>query len=176
MDNQHIIVTERLILRKLKKEDAESVFSNWASDPEVCKYLTWNPHKSIEDTNRIMDIWLKEYENPNTFRFGIVLKENDELIGAIDVVGFIDGNPEIGYCLSRKYWNKGYMSEACKAFTNYLFSNGYESIIIEADENNIASNKVIEKTGFKFVKKETKQSSIYKPEIITVNWYILNKK
>ena len=53
----------------------------------------------------------------------VTLKDGDEPIGAIDVVNYIDGDPEIGYCLSKKYWNQGLMTEACKAFAKYLFIN-----------------------------------------------------
>ena len=168
--------TERLVLRKLVIGDANSIFNNWANDSEVTKYLTWNAHKSIEETKQILDIWLNEYKEPKTIRYGIVLKENNELIGAIDVVDYIDNNPEIGYCLSRKYWNKGYMTEACKAVVEYLFAIGYKTILIEADERNIGSNRVIEKVGFKFANKETKPCSSFKPGIITVNWYKIIKK
>ena len=84
------LLTERLTLRKLNKGDAGSIFNNWANDPEVTKFMTWNAHKSIEDTKQILDIWLKEYKEPKTIRYGIVLKENNELIGAIDVVGYVD--------------------------------------------------------------------------------------
>ena len=165
------LITGSLVLRKLKKEDAESIFNNWASDPEVTKYVTWNTHSSIEQTKQILNIWLKEYENPKTVRFGITLKDSCELIGAIDVVDYVDGNPEIGYCLSRKYWNKGYMTEACNTLVNYLFDIGYKTVVIEADENNIGSNRVIEKCGFEFTHKETKQCSSLKLDVITVNWY-----
>ena len=168
--------TERLVLRKLVIDDVNSIFNNWANDPEVTKYMTWKAHKSIEETKQILDIWLKEYKNPKTIRYGIVLKENNELIGAIDVVDYIDNNPEIGYCLSRKYWNKGYMTEACKAVVEYLFAIGYKTILIEADERNIGSNRVIEKVGFKYTNKETKPCSSFKPDIITVNWYKIIKK
>lgn len=168
--------TERLVLRKLVIGDANSIFNNWANDPEVTKYMTWNAHKSVEDTKQILDIWLNEYKEPKTIRYGIVLKENNELIGAIDVVDYIDNNPEIGYCLSRKYWNKGYMTEACKAVVEYLFAVGYKTILIEADERNIGSNRVIDKVGFKFANKETKPCSSFKPDIITVNWYKIIKK
>ena len=167
--------TERLVLRKLTSEDANSIYNNWANDPEVTKYMTWNAHKSIEETKQILDIWLNEYKEPKTIRYGVVLKENNELIGAIDVVDYIDNNPEIGYCLSRKYWNKGYMTEACKAVVEYLFAIGYKTILIEADERNIGSNRVIKKCGFEFTHKETKQCSSLKPEVITVNWYRRNK-
>ena len=168
--------TERLILRKLVIDDANSIFNNWANDPEVTKYMTWNAHKSIEDTKQILDTWLKEYKEPKTIRYGIVLKENNELIGAIDVVGYIDNNPVIGYCLSKKHWNHGYMTEACKAVVDYLFAIGYKTVLIEADEGNIGSNRVIEKAGFIFTHKETKKCSAFKPEIITTNWYRRDKK
>ena len=167
--------TERLVLRKLVIGDANSIFNNWANDPEVTKYMTWKAHKSIEETKQILDIWLNEYKEPKTIRYGIVLKENNELIGAIDVVGYVDNNPEIGYCLSRKYWNKGYMTEACEAVVEYLFAIGYKTILIEADERNIGSNRVIEKVGFKYTNKETKPCSSFKPDIITVNWYKIIK-
>lgn len=170
------LLTERLILRKYKKEDINSIFNNWANDSEVTKYLTWNAHKSIEDTKQIMNIWLKEYKEPKTIRYGIVLKENNELVGAIDVVGYIDTHPVIGYCLSRRYWNQGYMTEACKAVVDYLFAIGHKTILIEADERNVGSNKVIEKVGFIFTHKETKKCSAIKPEIITTNWYRIDKK
>ena len=167
------LISERLILRKLNIDDAESIFSNWASDPEVAKYLTWPAHTNIEQTKRILDLWIKEYENPKTYRYGIVLKHNNELIGIIDVVDEINNCPEIGYCLARKYWNNGYMSEACKRFVQYLFDVGYQRILIEANENNIGSNRVIQKVGFTFTHKETKPCSRWKPYLVTVNWYEL---
>lgn len=105
-DNKYI-KTKRLILRKPMIEDAESMFNNWASDPEVTKYLTWNPHESIEVTKTIINHWLDEEKDPKTVRFIITLKDNGEPIGSIDVVDYIDGNPEIGYCLSKSIGTKG---------------------------------------------------------------------
>ena len=40
--------TERLILRPFVLNDAEAMFHTWANDPEVTKYLTWNPHESVD--------------------------------------------------------------------------------------------------------------------------------
>ena len=171
-----IIETERLILRKFTINDAEMMFDNWASDPEVTKFLTWNHHANIEMTKMILNMWIEAYNNPNTYRFGIVLKDSDELIGSIDVVDYVDGCPEIGYCLSRKYWNNGYMSEAATGLIKYLISIGFSRIVIEANENNVGSNRVIEKCGFKFTHKERKEHcSVFKPEPVVVNWYELTK-
>ena len=43
-----MINTKRFYLRKFKIADAENMFNNWANDSEVTKYLTWQPHKSVE--------------------------------------------------------------------------------------------------------------------------------
>lgn len=97
MDNK--INTERLVLRKIKIEDVTPMFYNWASDPEVTKYVTWLPHQNIETTKYLVNEWIKQEDNPKTIRYLITTKENDEHIGMIDVVEYIDGAPEIGYSL-----------------------------------------------------------------------------
>lgn len=168
-----VIETKRLILRKLNVGDAQEMFDGWCNDIEVTKHMTWNPHENVEVTKCILNHWIKEYDNPKTIRYGITLKDSGKLIGSIDVVDYIDGNPEIGYCLSRAYWNNGYMSEACKAFIEHLFNLGFKKILIEAKTDNIASNRVIEKCGFTFTHKETRTPwSSFKPESVTVNWYM----
>lgn len=43
--------SDRLILRKFLLEDADGMYNNWATDPESCKFLTWNVHKDVDETN-----------------------------------------------------------------------------------------------------------------------------
>ena len=172
----NFIETERLLLRKIKETDAEPMFRNRASDPEVTKYMTWNSHENIEVTKTIINYWLEEEKDPKTIRFIITLKNSDEPIGSIDVVRYIDDSPEIGYCLSRKYWNKGLMTEACKAFSKYLFDIGFKKVLIKAMVENIGSNRVIEKCGFKFTHQEhLEHQSSFKPNPGTLNCYELIK-
>ena len=66
-----IIETKRLILRKFTIDDAKAMFNNWASDSEVTKFLTWHPHQNIEITKMILNMWIEEYDNPNTYRLGL---------------------------------------------------------------------------------------------------------
>ena len=149
MPEQRRIETERLILRPFREDDAEAIFSGWANDPEVTRYLTWNPHRSLEDTKAILSCWLSE-ESP--FRFGIERKEDGKLIGSIDVAKFEESVPEIGYCLSRSAWGNGYMTEACLAFRDYLVSVGYPEIILTAVKENHHSIRVFQKCGFVYEK------------------------
>ena len=167
--------TKRLILRKLTLDDAEKMFENWTNDERVTQYLTWLPHRTIEVTREILEDWVDDYADPKTVRFGIELKENGDLFGEIDIVRFIDGNPVLGYASAPKYWGHGYMTEAAEAMVEHLFSLGYKKILFEADVRNVGSNRVAEKLGFKVVRQENKPCSMFKPEIITVNWYELVK-
>lgn len=143
--------TERLILRPFEITDDYDIYTMWASDDEVTKYLTWNTHKSIDDTRYILNIWLEQYQKKERINCAIVIKETNQLIGGIDVVGYLDGTPVIGYVISRKYWNNGYTTEACKCLLNYLFNQGYEKVRIDAVVENIASNRVIQKCGGKLI-------------------------
>ena len=148
----NVIITERCILRKVRKDDAAPMFKNWASDPEVTRYLTWLPHQSVEVSQMIIDSWLKDEENPQTIRFVITIKGNDEPVGSIDVVKYIDDNPEIGYCISRKLWGKGLMTEICTAFVKHLFDMGFnkDSRIAVIGKNSyewllVVSNSLVKK-------------------------------
>lgn len=163
--------TKRLVLRKLRADDAESIFRNWASDSKVTKYVTWNVHKDINETKAILDMWLAEYDNDNCYRYGIVNKADGELIGIIDVVGYHHGNPVIGYSSCRGYWGNGFMTEALGAVMKELEHDGFTELVIEAAAENIASNRVIEKNGFKLVGKRQDRISEMKPQVVTINSY-----
>ena len=170
-----VLTTQRLVLRKLRKDDAEPMFRNWDSDPEVAKYTLWVAHENVETTKKLVDVWLEEYKNEKTERFVITEKGNDEPIGSIDIVSFKGEVPEVGYCLSRKFWGRGYMTEACKEFVDYLFSLGYEKVLIRADVRNTGSLKVIEKCGFTFTHEEKiEHRSKVRPESIVARWYEKN--
>ena len=146
--------TERFILRYINKSDINDIFNNYASDDEVTKYLTWPTHKSINDTMKVFDIWQKEDDNIKKYHYFIEYKLNHQIIGSVAVNSFIDGNPELGYVLGRNYWGLGIMSEACKLLIKVLQDDGYNKILINAEKDNIASLKVIDKCGFKFVKED----------------------
>ena len=165
--------TNRLILRPFAITDARDMYNNWTSDDEVTKYVTWNTHTSVEQTKELLEFWIKQYEKPERINFAITLKETNELIGGIDVVGYLDNVPVIGYVLSRKYWNNGYMSEACQRVIEFLHSIGYEKIRIDAMKENVGSNKVIKKCGGIFAGEYTEFFKAKNKEVIINEYYIL---
>ena len=145
--------TARLILRQTSVSDAEQMFRNWAADPEVTKYLLWQPHVDIEVTKGILTSWDRENKRLDYYHWGIVLKETQEIIGTIGSLG-IDENhhsTEIGYCLSRSCWGKGYMTEALGAVIGYLFNTvGVNRITARHDPKNVGSGRVMQKNGMVF--------------------------
>ena len=147
------IETSRLILRRAIREDAEAMFRNWASDPEVTKYLTWPTYEKVKTAHQILDLWVSEYEKPNYYQWMIVLKELGEPIGSISVVRQNDRveEAEIGYCIGSRWWHKGIVSEALAAVIKYLFEEvGMNRVAARHDPNNPHSGGVMRKCGMKY--------------------------
>lgn len=147
------IETSRLILRRAVLADADAMFHNWASDPEVTKYLTWPPHASIEVTQERLTFWLEEYEKDDHYQWMIVLKDLGKPVGSISVVRHNDQieEAEIGYCMGRRWWHQGIMSEALAAVIAYLFTEvGMNRVAARHDPNNPHSGGVMRKCGMQY--------------------------
>jgi len=142
--------TPRLILRRLTLADAEPMYRNWASDPGVTKFLTWPTHSSVEVTKQILALWASHYEELNYYQWGIVVKDENALIGTIAAVKTDDEikAAEIGYCIGQNWWHKGYTSEALGAVINFLFDEvGVNRVAISHAVKNPASGRVAQKCG-----------------------------
>ena len=148
-----IIETERLILRPFRTSDAEPMFKNWAGDREVTRFLTWNAHRSISDTEAIINLWVSQYNELSRYNWAIVPKDLGEPIGGIDVVHIYQNTDcaEIGYCIAQNSWGKGIMTEAFTAVIKYLFEEiGFNQIRAAHAVKNPASGRVMEKCGLKY--------------------------
>ena len=147
------IETSRLILRRAVREDAEPMFRNWASDPEVTKFLTWPPHSNIAVSEMVIGNWLQEYGKESYYQWMIELKEIGQPIGSISVVRQNDRveEAEIGYCIGSQWWHKGIVSEALAAVIKYLFEEvGMNRVAARHDPNNPHSGGVMRKCGMKY--------------------------
>ena len=145
--------TDRLILRRYTTADAEPMYANWASDPEVSKYLTWPPHSSVEVTKSLVTDWITRYENPDYYNWVIELKEIGEVVGNISVVQVKERAEavEIGYCMGQAWWGRGIMPEALTEVMRYLFDEvGMNRVGACHDSNNPKSGRVMQKAGMKY--------------------------
>lgn len=147
------IETERLVLRRFVFEDAESMFNNWASDGDICKYMRWTCHKNIDETRKIIRGWVDAYNKKSFYQWAVTLKESGEPIGAIGLftVNEFDLCGDVGYCIGRKYWGQGFATEMLKAVLNFAFETvGFNRIETYHSVNNPASGRVMQKAGMTF--------------------------
>lgn len=148
------IETDRLVLRRFELSDAQAMFDNWASDDEVTKYLTWPTHSDVSVTGQVLGEWVPQYSKDDCYRWAIILKEDGpQPIGSIDVCHWYEGGtvPEIGYCMGKRWWHQGVMSEALGAVIDFLFNQvGIQRIETRHDTNNPHSGGVMRKCGMKF--------------------------
>ena len=148
-----VLESERLILRRLFDSDAEDIFE-YASDPEITKYVTWEYHKSIDDTHTWLKTSLAQYENiEHSFNWGIILKQTNKLLGTIGLYNLNETHSkvEMGYVMSKLSWNKGYTTEAVCAVLKFAFENmNLNRIFAQCEPANTGSARVLEKAGMTF--------------------------
>ena len=146
--------TARLILRQAVREDATPMYVNWASDPDVTKFLTWPTHESADISFMVISSWINEYDKNDYYQWMITLRDNEHSpIGSISVVNHNDSvrKAEIGYCIGKSWWHKGITSEALSAVIRFLFEEvGMQRIEARHDPINSNSGAVMQKCGMKY--------------------------
>ena len=148
-----IIETERLILRPFRAEDAEPMFRNWTSDPEVSKFLTWPTHESVEVSKWVVDSWCEKNNDPKYYNWAIELKNIHEPIGSISAVKvyYETQSATVGYCIGRSYWGQEITAEALRAIIKFFFEEvGMNRVSAYHDSRNPNSGKVMKKCGMTY--------------------------
>jgi ribosomal-protein-alanine N-acetyltransferase len=142
--------TPRLILREFKATDWKAVHE-YASDPDVVKFMEWGPN-TIEETQSFIDLSIdKQRDNPRrAFEFAVVLKSDGSLIGAAGMrlsPGTVEV-ADIGYCYNKKYWRQGFSSEACARLLRMGFVDlKLRRVWATCDAENDGSAAVLRKCG-----------------------------
>lgn len=106
--------TDRLLVRKPRRDDAAAAFAAFASDPEATRYLTWKPYTAVEPVADFLQARADEWEQEDgLFAYMICLRGTDTPIGSIGIT-IADGKAVFGYVLGRAHWGQGYMVEALR--------------------------------------------------------------
>ena len=151
-DRSPKIETERLILRRMKVSDARDMY-DYARRAEVTKYLLWAPHESLEYTRSYLKQVERCYRQGTFHDFGVVLKENNRLIGTCGFARIDEANStaEAGYVLNPDHWGKGIATEALSAVIAFGFEKrGFNRIESRYMVDNQTSRRVMEKSGMTF--------------------------
>ncbi|MCM3410387.1 GNAT family N-acetyltransferase [Metabacillus litoralis] len=145
--------TNRLIIRKININDLDDIYE-FSSDPKVAHHMTWEVNKTKEETlHNFVSIVIEKYKTGQSADWAIVHKESNKVIGTCSFVDWSNNNQkaEIGYVLNRNYWGQGLVSEAIKEVIKF----GFETLELNrieggCDTDNIGSEKVMLKAGFKY--------------------------
>ena len=147
-----LLETERLILRRWEKNDAESLYE-YAKDPDVGPIAGWPAHRSIEESRDV----IKNVFNGKE-AYAICLKTDNKAIGAIELklnghtdMTERDDECELGYWLGKPFWGQGIVPEAVKEMLRHAFEDlGIKTVWVGYYEGNIKSKRVREKCGFRY--------------------------
>jgi ribosomal-protein-alanine N-acetyltransferase len=141
--------SERLLLRKMTEDDTDDLMLIF-TDPKVMASFGGELFDRAQ-----MEKWVqRNLAHQNRYGYGIfcvILKENDELVGACGLHHVeVDGSPEVelGYDFRSAYWNRGLATEAAMAVRDYAFGKlGMSRLISMIRTHNKASMRVAEKMG-----------------------------
>ncbi len=167
------IETERLILRELRPTDLEGMFE-LDSDPDVHRYLGNKPVKTKEESQKMIDSVLKQYEERSIGRWAAIEKSSGEFIGwsgiRFNTEYNMNGFPEyydVGYRLIKRYWGKGYATESGKAAVDYALN------VLKLPElhgitemGNEASHNALLKIGLHYV-----EDFYFEEKKLNLRWY-----
>ena len=130
---------ERIKIYPADSQQMEDVIAS-ANDPELKKAYT-----------EMLEGCLEHPEQWDWYAMWIIENEDGIPVGDLCFKGVEDGkNPEIGYGIDDKFRGKGYATEAVKLALAWAFGHpGVAAVEAETDPDNIASQKVLEKCGFK---------------------------
>ena len=112
--------TPRLRLRKIRFDDVYDYYEGLASDGEVMKYLPAEPHQDISESLAYIEQTLARYEEGDCCRWAIADREEDGILGVMELTAQEDGC-DLRCMLMERCWNQGYGTEALSAVIRFAF-------------------------------------------------------
>jgi len=127
--------------------DAEAIFRQYATDPEVTKYVSWRAHRNLAETRDYMRMCSLAWDVGRAFHWVIERAADKQVMGMM--IARVDaGKWELGYVLARQHWGRGFMTEALKELIAWaLKQKDIYRIWAVCDVDNLASARVMEKSG-----------------------------
>ncbi|MDD6884479.1 MAG: GNAT family protein [Eubacteriales bacterium] len=159
--------TPRLRLRKLLMTDSQDIYE-YSKDPLVAKHVLWDPHRSVAESRSYIRYMQRKYRTDEAYSWGIELKAEKRIIGTIGFMWIQPENnaAEVGYSLSRMYWNQGIMTEALSKLLEYGFRTlNLNRIEAQHETDNPASGAVMRHCGMR-------QEGVLRSRIINKGKYV----
>jgi RimJ/RimL family protein N-acetyltransferase len=142
------IETDRLVLRRPLVSDAQAVFTRYASDPAVTRYLGWRTHRSIVDTRLFLVCCDAEWRYSGVGPYLIRSREDGQLLGSTSLRLTSPQQAATGYLLAQDAWGTGYATEALRAMRHLALRLGVIRLSAVCHPEHRASLRVMQKCGF----------------------------
>jgi [ribosomal protein S5]-alanine N-acetyltransferase len=145
------IETERLLLRRPARSDAQSVFHRYASDGEVTRYLSWPTHRSIADTLAFISTSDDEWQRWPAGPYLVFVRQNAPPGTLVGSTGLFCKSPTraiTGYVFAKDAWGLGYATEALQAMVDLARNIGITRLEAICHAAHTPSAHVLEKCGF----------------------------
>ena len=145
--------TERLLLRKIQEKDAKDLYQNIYNNFEWYKFCSQREFNSVYDYASTLVMYAYYYSKGNHFRWGIVEKETDKMIGEVVLYHIDEENKkcELGYILSYNHQKQGFATEAVSKIINFAFDKlNFHKIQSQIVSQNLPSLKLAKKLGMKY--------------------------
>lgn len=140
---------DRLILRRMKKSDAPDMYE-YASNPAVTKYLTWDVHPNERFTASYLSYLQPKYRSGEFHDWAVTLRDDGKMIGTCGFTrfNFSAYSAEVGYVLNPMYWGRGIAPEALSRVIRFAFDTlQLNRVEARCMAGNTASRRVMEKVG-----------------------------
>jgi len=128
--------------------DTDAIFSEYAADREVVRYLTFAPHVTTSTVQEYLASLLQRCRAGQEHAWALTLPGDDRLFGMIGAR--LHGHrADIGYVMARRCWNRGYMTEAIDVVTDWLLAQApIFRVWAVCDVENARSARALEKARF----------------------------
>lgn len=158
MTSSHTIIleTRRLLLRRQVIEDLDALWALYC-DPKITKYIHDAP-RSYEESREELEWHMNGHpRHPELGLWATIHKETGKFIGRCGLLPWtIEGQREVevAYTIAREYWGQGLATEAARGILEHGFRKlNLARLICLIDPQNIASQRVAEKTGMTLERK-----------------------
>lgn len=139
--------TNRLTLRPPVGTDALPLFTSYTQDPHVTRYLVWEPHTTLADTESFLQRCLDNWRTRTEYTYVIALQSTAQLLGMVSI-RLNKWSASLGYVLAQSAWGQGIMPEAIDAIVDWLLAQpSVFRVWAVCDVENRASARVMEKIG-----------------------------
>ncbi len=141
---------ERIVLRKARAEDWESMLKNVWGDEEVYKWMLFTPTHTEEDARARCERSIRfQNEHPAWF---VALKDTDEAVGLCAVNEYEKGHfEECGICIGTKWQGQGLGKEIVALLLELAFGKlGATDMMYGYFRENLRSKALAEKFGFRY--------------------------